>query len=133
MKDIREREQLFELCETVRGLSTWENIEQCKKMVREAMGKYPDAAQPHNLYGILLEKKGDHAGAMRHFRAAWALDPTYAPARQNLDRFGSFSAVKRPAYDEKDCQEEQKPSRYKVEYDENGVGHVVRRWKHEMV
>ena len=105
MRDLREREQLFELCETVRGLCTWENIEQCRKMVREVMGKYPDAAEPHNLCWILLEKKGDHTGAMRHFRAAWALDPGYAPARKNLDRYGSFFAVKSPAYDEKDCQE----------------------------
>ena len=27
---------------------------------------------------------------MRHVRAAYALDPSYAPARQNLENFGTF-------------------------------------------
>ena len=59
-------------------------------MVREVMGKYPDAAEPQSVQDT-VGKKGDHTGAMRHFRAAWALDPGYAPARKNLDRYGSFS------------------------------------------
>lgn len=53
------------------------------------MSKYPHAPQTHNLMGIILEKKEEHAAAMKHFRAALALDPTYYPAKHNLDMYGS--------------------------------------------
>ena len=42
--------------------------------------------QPHNLYGILLERTGDRLRALKHYRAAADLDPTYAPALNNLSR-----------------------------------------------
>lgn len=62
--------------------------------------------------------------AMKHFRAAWALDPTYLPARQNMD---SFYPSDKWAYNESDCPQEKKNDKYKVEYDTHGIGHVVRR------
>ena len=64
--------------------------------------------------------------AMKHFRAAWALDPAYLPARQNLDTFGTFFSHGKSAYDESDCTEE-KLEEYVTEYDANGIGHLVRR------
>ena len=73
-----------------------------------------------------MEKEGDHPGAMKHFRAAYALDPTYLPARQNLDHYGTFYSRGGCAYDESDCQQEA-PSPYEIEYDEKGIGHAVRR------
>jgi len=76
----------------------------CERLVREAMGAYPDDAVPHNLMGLLCESKGDHLRAMKHFRAAWALDPTYVPALKNLDSFSSvFSCRKDFVFDESDC------------------------------
>lgn len=68
------------------------------------MSEAPHAPEPHNLMGIILENENDHIGAMKHFRAAWALDPTYLPARFNMEQYGRFSAVERvDAYDESDC------------------------------
>lgn len=123
-------EELNRLCVTVRELISLQDYEKCESLIRSAMGKYPHAPQPHNLIGILLEKKGDHLTAMKHFRAAWALDPTYIPARQNLDCYGTFYSSSKCAYDESDCEVEEKSgkqSSYKVEYDAHGVGHFVRR------
>ena len=40
------------------------------------MAENPHGAVPHNLMGILLEKESNHVLAMKHFRAAYALDPT---------------------------------------------------------
>ncbi len=51
-----------------------------------------DPAQPgaYNLYGALLEIKGDRLEAQKFYRAALDIDPTYKPARANLDRTTSW-------------------------------------------
>lgn len=130
-KEVSENtENLSTLCVTVRELISIQDYEKCESLIRSAMGKYPHAPQPHNLIGILLEKKGDHLTAMKHFRAAWALDPTYIPTRQNLDCYGTFFSSGKCAYDESDCKVEEtvgSRSNYKVEYDKHGVGRFVRR------
>ena len=97
------REELLSLCHLVRELIYLNKYEQCSAAIAAAMGKYPNAPEPHNLFGVLYEKKGDHISAMRHFRAAWALDPTYIPARHNIDLYGSFYAKGKCAFDESDC------------------------------
>jgi len=130
-KEISEKpEELNRLCVTVRELIRLQDYEKCESLIRTAMGNYPHAPQPQNLIGILLEKKGDHQTAMKHFRAAWVLDPAYIPARQNLDCYGTFFSGGKCAYDESDCNAEEKSgtqSSYKFEYDEQGIGRFVRR------
>ena len=121
--------ELTVLCDTVRELVSQKKYQECILLIQNAMRKYPHAAEPHNLIGILLEKEDDHISAMKHFRAAWALDPTYIPARCNLERYGNFYAVGQCAFDETDCIQEQKDNPLKVEYDEHGIGRVVRRIK----
>lgn len=56
------------------------------------------APQPHNLMGLWLEAQGDQLGAMKHYRAACDLDPTYRPAAANLDRLGRLDGEGQPAY-----------------------------------
>jgi tetratricopeptide (TPR) repeat protein len=58
--------------------------------IRQAMALNMDAPEPHNLLGILSEMKGDDGNARRHYRAAYALDPTYSPACRNLERLVVF-------------------------------------------
>ena len=118
--------QLQALCDGVRKYAKARDYQKCAAMICEAMGKFPNAPQPHNLLGIVMEKEGDQVGAMRHFRAAYALDPTYFPARQNLDYYGTFYSRGGCAYDERDCPQEA-PSPYVIKYDEKGIGHAVRR------
>ena len=91
------------LCHSVRALANRGDLIGGQGMAITAMSVYPDAPQPHNLLGVLLEKQGDHLLAMKHFRAAYALDPTYWPARHNLDHFGTFHSTGRCAFDESDC------------------------------
>jgi|MGYP003399180210 Tfp pilus assembly protein PilF len=74
----------------------------CEKLIRKAMEAYPDNAIPHNIMGILYESRGDHIGAMKHFRAAWALDPTYRPSLMNLENFGKLFSDKTFIFDEPD-------------------------------
>ena len=91
------------LCAEAKSLILNKNFEGCTDLLTEAMAQYPHAPEPHNLIGVLLEKMGDHKLAMKHFRAAWALDPSYAPARQNLECFGTFYSRGKCAFDESDC------------------------------
>ena len=98
-----ENEQLRALCACVRELARAGQNQAGERLAIEAMGKFPHAAAPHNLLGVLLEKEGLHPAAMKHFRAAWALDPTYIPARQNLECFGTFFPRGQCAFELGDC------------------------------
>lgn len=120
--------ELEKLCATVRTLVAEKNYRPCVDIICKAMENHPHAPQPHNLMGIVLEKEGDHRSAMKHFRAAWALDPTYLPASHNLNTYGSFFSTGKCAFDESDVPPPP-PSDIEIEYDERGIGHVVRKTK----
>ncbi len=123
---VEKNQELHELCSTVRTLVMNGDYEKCTNMISAAMGEYPHNPEPHNLMGIVLERVGDHCTAMKHFRAAWALDPTYRPAGVNLHNYGTFSLQSGCAFDESDCEEE-KPNRYVLSYNDQGVAEVIRR------
>ena len=122
--------ELTSICEAVRELIGQNRLRESEEAITHAMAKFPHAPEPHNLMGIQLENKGDHLTAMKHFRAAWALDPTYFPARYNLEQYADILNERRKdAYTENDCAPEQTKEQYKVEYDEKGIGHIVKRDK----
>ena len=127
MNIIKNPQDMKELCNTVRQFVEQKRYQDAEILVREAMGKYPHEPEPHNLIGLLLELQEDHLIAMKHFRAAWALDPTYLPARHNLEHFGSFCPRGNWAFAESDCPQEKKQDLYKVEYDKQGIGHIIMR------
>lgn len=113
------------LCDRVRELIASGAYSECERVLIAAMGTYPHAPEPHNLLGILLEKQGHHVLAMKHFRAAWALDPTYRPVRQNLDQYASFTEHGAAAFDESDCREAPSSVHMEIVYDPSGIGHVM--------
>lgn len=140
--EVRTPTELDILCSSVRDLSEAGNYTAAKEMIGNAMCRYPDAPHPHNLMGVVLEKLGDHGTAMKHFRAARALDPSYLPAGHNLDVYGTFFAGGRCAYDESDLPISNLHgsditynkrvighviTKNEIKYDEYGIGHVVRR------
>ena len=116
----------------IRALVAQRHFSEAEDEAAQAMTAAPHDAQPHNLMGIIAESRNDHVQAMKHFRAAWALDPTYLPARINMERYGSFSGhLPRPVYDETDCAPSRAENRraFRIEYDANGIGHVIREDK----
>ena len=54
--------------------------------VRKAVSLDPTRPEAFNLLGILMEIRHHQPEAQEQYRAALALDPTYEPARKNLDR-----------------------------------------------
>ena len=89
--------------ERCRQLMIQRKFEQCQKEIETAMAENPHCAIPHNLMGILLEKESNHLLAMKHFRAAYALDPTYVPARYNMEQYGQMCPTGIFAFSDEDC------------------------------
>ncbi|MCL6598317.1 MAG: hypothetical protein K6T81_06200 [Alicyclobacillus macrosporangiidus] len=65
-------------------------FEESYKLIVKSLGLNPHAPEPHNLLGIWFEIKGNKDTARKHYRAAYALDPTYKPACENLERVCTF-------------------------------------------
>lgn len=124
--ELKNKMELDALCKEARTLTYAGDYKQCEKLIANAFGQFPHNPEPHNLIGLLLEKTGDHLTAMKHFRAAWALDPTYGPAIQNLDIYGTSFSCGKCAFDESDCPQE-KTAECSVEHDKHGIGHIIRR------
>lgn len=100
-------EILSKLCQKCKKLIQDGEYEECYEILRESLKKFPDEPHPHNLLGILLEKKGEHNMAMKHFRASQALDSSYKPTIQNLITYGTSNSNNCCAYDENDCHKEE--------------------------
>jgi len=80
-----------------------------EQYLKTAIGLGVDQPEPHNLLGVIAEYKGDIDQAQKHYRAAIALDPTYTPARANLNRSSSIQYTKRNIdLGEEKIEEEQK-------------------------
>lgn len=54
--------------------------------VRHAIFLDPGRPEAFNLFGALMEIKGDRIEAQKNYRAALSLDPSYEPAVKNLQR-----------------------------------------------
>ncbi len=101
--------EMTALCHSVKRLIETRNYLKSTELIQAALSKYPHAPEPHNLYGIQLEHQGNHLLAMKHFRAAWALDPTYIPAKYNMNQYAEmFCQNRMDIYVPEDCPMESK-------------------------
>jgi DNA-binding NtrC family response regulator len=62
------------------------HFEAAAEHARQAIGVDPARPEAFNLLGVLYELAGNHEEAMKQYRVAVDLDPTYRPAWQNLNR-----------------------------------------------
>lgn len=65
-------------------------FEKAELYLKKAISENVNAAEPHNLFGVIAEYRGDFGSAGKHYRAACALDPTYKPADRNLQRLTEY-------------------------------------------
>ena len=112
MKKKAYDEVMTDLCMKVKKYIEEKDWDSCMELIPRYMERYPNSAVPHNLLGIVLESQGHHPDAMRHFRAAWTLDPTFLPASQNIDAYSLYDSEKdvKPAYTVDDCLPERQPT-----------------------
>ena len=111
MRTDHEDRKLLQLCERVKRAVESGEFEKAQRDVLAVMGEYPESPIPHNLLGAILEKENKHAAAMRHFRAAYALDPSYRPAKQNLDTLSSLDYHSEVVFEDADCAPEKHSGR----------------------
>lgn len=124
MKD--EITELRELCADIRKFIQEERLSEAKEKIALGMAQHPDAGIPHNLMGIVKEIENDRVGAMKHFRSAYALNPKNTSIRKNIDSLCAFRPTGKKLLFGDEDDERQKGS-YIVEYDEQGIGHIVRK------
>lgn len=101
-----------------------------QEYLKEAMfeNENNNAPEVHNLYGVLAELTGDLSLAGKHYRAAYALDPTYNPASRNLERITSLYYSPRDTNpDFGDKPETEKSINYILEFDNRSIGHLRKR------
>jgi DNA-binding response OmpR family regulator len=68
--------------------------------VRKAVGIDPSRAESFNLLGAILEIQGAHPSeALKNYHAALSLDPSYAPARRNIERIAGENKYRRGKID----------------------------------
>jgi len=91
------------LINQTKKLISQKKFNECEAIICTAMFESPHNAVPHNLMGLMLESQGLHAEAMKHFRAALALDPTYTPANMNLNSYGSYYRKNVPVFCNDEC------------------------------
>jgi len=99
-----------------------------QESIKSAMIENCHAPEVHNLLGILAEFTDDLSLAAKHFRAAYALDPTYKPASRNLKRITSFyycPGDMNPDFGDK--PETEKFNNYILEFDNMNIGHLRKR------
>lgn len=101
---------------------------QAEENSKQAMLINPHSPVVHNLYGILGELLAEDNLARKHYRAAYALDPTYKPAIRNLERILAFDyCYNRSPIDFGDQPEKEVESPYVVVYGDNHVGHLCKK------
>jgi DNA-binding NtrC family response regulator len=64
-----------------------------REMVQKAIASDPSQPEAYNLYGALLEINGDRLEALKFYHMAIDADPTFMPARENLERATSENKI----------------------------------------
>ena len=63
-------------------------VDAAEALARRAVALDPARPEAHHVLGAVDDLRGDRLQAQSFYRAALALDPTYAPSRSNLERSG---------------------------------------------
>ena len=66
-------------------------------LAKQCIGSHPENAAGFNLLGELLETSGDQAEALKNYRVALDLDPTFKAASDNLSR-AAMDPNSRPSF-----------------------------------
>jgi Flp pilus assembly protein TadD len=80
-----------ELMNSIKESIKAHDYETANDFIAKLFGQEPNSSKPHLYLGIISELKKDRAKAMRHFRAALALDGTDQVVLYNLYRVGDGS------------------------------------------
>jgi tetratricopeptide (TPR) repeat protein len=88
-----------ELITLARQAAQQSDFDQARQLIGEAIKLAPERPEGLTLLGQITEYLGDCLEALKLYRAAIGLDPTYKPAQQNLDRAAFGHRKQRPRFD----------------------------------
>lgn len=71
------------------------NFDLAETLLKQSVNMVEENAEPYNLLGVLAEMRGKSSRAMKMYRAALDINPSYKPAQDNIERASDFSS--RPA------------------------------------
>jgi tetratricopeptide (TPR) repeat protein len=74
------------ILEEARGAIEADHDERAHELLRQALAADAENGPVFNLLGVLAERGGDPHVAQKFYRAAQDLEPSYEPARKNLER-----------------------------------------------
>ena len=74
----------------------------------------------------LICGKAAVGGNYNSTRDTYALDPTYVPARYNMEQYAQMYPTGKCAFTEEDCPVKN-DQQFELVYDEHHVGHLVRK------
>jgi CheY-like chemotaxis protein len=97
VRDPREEPdgQYRTLVELAKRLLAGKDFAAARDAARKAVGVDPSRPEALNLLGVILEAEGDWVEGQRFYRASLNIDPTYGPARKNLERTTTWGRVGR--------------------------------------
>ncbi len=78
------------LIELTKRHITDRNFAAARETARKPIAADPGKPEAYNLLGVLFEIGDDRLEALKFYRAALDIDPTFKPAGANLDRAGSW-------------------------------------------
>lgn len=103
------------------------NYESARDYIFKGMMIDDSAPEIHNLLGILYELNKNIDLAHKHYSAAYSLNATFKPARNNLERISDFSYKYSICnIDYGNNEENIEKQLYTVTYDENNIGKFVK-------
>ncbi|MFW5788074.1 MAG: response regulator, partial [Halanaerobiales bacterium] len=90
-KQQKEAEGFEEYLSLAKAEINKRNFERAVELLKNATSLDNKKPEPFNLLGVIYEMKNNQPEAMKMYRAALALDPTYKPADDNLQRASEAS------------------------------------------
>lgn len=106
-----------------------DDFKEALKYIHLAMFEDDTSPKTHNLIGIIAELNGDLILSEKHYRAAYALDPTFKACCINLERITDFYYninIKDIDFGN-NPEEKEEEKLYTIQYDCNNVGHLRRK------
>lgn len=115
------------IAKAIEALQTKDYIS-AQEYIKSMMLENDHAPETHNLLGVLAELNGDLSLAGKHYRAAYALDPTYKPAIRNLDRITAFNyRASSTTPDFGNIHETEDCAPLGITYDSEVIGHLNKK------
>lgn len=87
IEPVSPREADYETCiELGKKMINRREFERAQEYLEQSLTRDTSAPEPFNLLGVIQEMRGETTEALKKYRAALGLDPTYSPAQENMDR-----------------------------------------------